>query len=249
MSLKLNERYPGRFDNPSSQYPQGAFKNRSAPGVLDGSYLEKDWANDKEGFFQSLLAAANIVPNGVVDSVGASQYYSALLQIINSTSPTYPGEVSTFAMESAPDGWLKANGAAVSRTVYEKLFTAIGTRFGVGNGTTTFNLPDLRGEFVRGFDDGRGVDTGRVLGSTQEGTTHAYAQGSSTGSGATGSRWSDDLTSYGIANKEQREVRTVSTGGPIFPAGTIYQNDPSNTYIATFKSRPRNMALLYCIKY
>ncbi|WP_432783739.1 hypothetical protein QZH45_09765 [Pseudomonas corrugata] len=95
MSLKLNERYPGRFDNPSAGYPQGSFKNRTAPGALDGSYLEKDWANDKEGFFQSLLSAAGFVANGVVDSVGASQYYDALAAVIGTLAPAAPDASTT----------------------------------------------------------------------------------------------------------------------------------------------------------
>jgi len=82
MALNLPNKYPGRFNAPSAGYPQGSFKNRSAPGALDGSYLEKDWANDKEGFFQSLIAAAGIVPNELVDEVGASQYFDALQQVI-----------------------------------------------------------------------------------------------------------------------------------------------------------------------
>ncbi|MCK8669203.1 hypothetical protein M1M11_30445 [Pseudomonas azerbaijanoccidens] len=86
MALKLNERYPGRFDNPTPGYPQGAFKNRTSPTAKDGSYLEKDWANDKEGFFQSLLSAAGIIPSGSPDEVGNSQYYSAMLNAIN-TAP------------------------------------------------------------------------------------------------------------------------------------------------------------------
>ncbi|WP_390895807.1 tail fiber protein [Neisseria elongata] len=69
-----------------------------------------------------------------------------------------------FAMQSAPTGWLKADGSAVSRTQYPVLFAAIGTTFGVGDGRTTFNLPDLRGEFVRGWGDSRGVDRGRAFG-------------------------------------------------------------------------------------
>lgn len=79
MSLKLNERYPGRFDNPSDDYPLGSFKNRTAPSAKDGSYLEKDWANDKEGFFQSILNNAGIAPNGNVDKVGSSQFFDAML--------------------------------------------------------------------------------------------------------------------------------------------------------------------------
>ena len=74
------------------------------------------------------------------------------------------GTVAYIAGSAAPAGWLKANGAEVSRTTYAPLFAAIGTRYGAGNGTSTFNLPDLRGEFVRGWDDGRGVDVGRALG-------------------------------------------------------------------------------------
>lgn len=85
MALKLNERYPGRFNNPSSGYPQGSFKNRTTPSAKDGSYLEQDWANDKEGFFQSLLAAAVMEANGTADKVGESQYYDSLLSIVNNS--------------------------------------------------------------------------------------------------------------------------------------------------------------------
>lgn len=77
------------------------------------------------------------------------------------------GAVLPFAMADAPGGWLACDGAAVSRTTFARLFTAIGETFGAGNGTTTFNLPDLRGEFIRGVDGGRGVDAGRTLGSSQ----------------------------------------------------------------------------------
>ena len=70
------------------------------------------------------------------------------------------GAVIFVAMDTAPSGYLKANGDAISRTTYADLFTAIGTTFGVGDGSTTFNLPDMRGEFARRWDDGRGVDSG-----------------------------------------------------------------------------------------
>jgi len=86
------------------------------------------------------------------------------------------GAVMYFAMIQPPTGWLKANGAAVSRTTYAALFAALGTYYGVGDGVATFNLPDLRGEFIRGLDDGRGVDAGRTLYSPQlDGTkTHTH---------------------------------------------------------------------------
>ncbi|WP_435605887.1 phage tail-collar fiber domain-containing protein [Pseudomonas knackmussii] len=79
------------------------------------------------------------------------------------------GLVATFARSTAPAGWLKANGAAVSRTAYPDLWVAIGTTFGPGNGGDTFSLPDLRGEFIRGWDDGRGVDVDRKYATSQAG--------------------------------------------------------------------------------
>ena len=82
--------------------------------------------------------------------------------------PSLPaGAVQFFAMSSVPTGWLACNGAAVSRSTFAALFAAISTVYGAGDGSTTFNVPDLRGDFLRGWDDGRGVDSGRLFASTQ----------------------------------------------------------------------------------
>jgi hypothetical protein len=111
MALKRNEAYPGRFENPTTEHPQGAFKNRTAPGAKDGSYLESKWANDWDGFMSSLLAAANITPNGNVDAVGASQYFDGFLQAIADNAPkTLPlGYFSGFTLSN--------NGGAPNTTV------------------------------------------------------------------------------------------------------------------------------------
>lgn len=68
---------------------------------------------------------------------------------------------------TVPAGYLKENGAAISRADYAKLFAIIGVVFGAGDGSTTFNLPDSRGTHDRALDDGRGYDAGRTLGSYQ----------------------------------------------------------------------------------
>jgi len=85
--------------------------------------------------------------------------------IINGTTGFSPestgflvGQVCYFAQEAIPTGFLACEGAAVSRTTYVALFGAIDTNYGVGDGSTTFNLPDLRGEFIRGYDAASGVD-------------------------------------------------------------------------------------------
>lgn len=88
MALKRNDRYPGRFLTPTTDHPQGAFKNRTAPGANDGSYLEADWANDWDGFFARLLTVAGATANGSVDTAQSSQYYDALVAAMKSALGT-----------------------------------------------------------------------------------------------------------------------------------------------------------------
>jgi hypothetical protein len=111
-----------------------------------------------------------------------------------------------------------------------------------GDGALTFRGPEGRGEFLRVLDEGRGVDGGRVMGGFQSGTIHSYTMGAQ-GAGAVGSRWSDSLTAFGADTREEFQYVTgLANGGPIFPAGTIYQQDTANTMLCSFKSRPRNIA-------
>lgn len=67
------------------------------------------------------------------------------------------GTMIAFAGKSVPDGWLLCNGALVSRTTYAKLFAAIGTAWGAGNGSTTFKLPDADGRVMQGVTDANKV--------------------------------------------------------------------------------------------
>ncbi|WP_131825853.1 phage tail protein, partial [Chromobacterium violaceum] len=64
------------------------------------------------------------------------------------------GMICWYANPSAPAGWLICDGKAISRMTYAALFAVIGTTYGVGDGTTTFNLPDLRDQFIRGHNAG-----------------------------------------------------------------------------------------------
>lgn len=167
-------------------------------------------------------------------SVTEAQFKTAITNFrdyVANLETVAPGAILPFARATAPAGWLKANGAAVSRATYSALFAAIGTTFGVGDGSTTFNLPDLRGEFVRGLDDSRGVDTGRVLGSAQnsQNLSHAHAcTFQSYPSGSAGAKGGYGYTETELS-KSSFGANTGNTGGA--------------------ESRPRNIALLACIKY
>ena len=110
------------------------------------------------------LSGLSTSSNELAFLVGAA---SNIQDQIDSLIPA--GVITEFGGVSAPSGrWLLCNGQAVSRTgIYANLFSSIGTTFGVGNGSTTFNVPDMRGVSPRGLDSGRGLDTGRTLGSYQ----------------------------------------------------------------------------------
>lgn len=139
------------------------------------------------------------------------------------------GEVAFFARSTPPAGWLKANGAEVSRTTYAALFAAIGTTFGAGDGRSTFNLPDLRGEFIRGVDDGRNVDSGRGLGTAQ----------------------GDAIKTHTINVPNSGYEGNVLGSWFYAERGNGNNNQPENkiTYNGENETRPRNVALLACIKY
>jgi microcystin-dependent protein len=72
------------------------------------------------------------------------------------------GMITPFAGSTAPTGWFLCGGQAVSRTTYASLFAVVGTTYGAGDGSTTFNLPDLRGRAVAGVDNMGGTDAGRL---------------------------------------------------------------------------------------
>lgn len=99
------------------------------------------------------------------------------MPVTNAASGVPAGTMAFWPGTAAPPGWLKRNGAALSRTAYAALFNAIGTTFGAGDGSTTFNLPDDRGEFLRALDDGRGVDSGRGLGTFQDQAIQSHGHG------------------------------------------------------------------------
>lgn len=76
--------------------------------------------------------------------------------------PLPAGSVTTYAGSTPPNGWLLCNGQAVGRTAYAALYAAIGTTYGAGDGSTTFNVPDLRGRVAAGLDNMGGTDAGRL---------------------------------------------------------------------------------------
>ena len=168
------------------------------------------------------------------------------------------GAVFCVAVATIPTGYLECNGAPVSRTTYAALFSFIGTQYGAGNGSSTFNLPDLRGEFVRGFDNGRGVDSGRGIGSSQSGQnlSHDHDADASATSNVSdpghrhpsrGYGNDDDggnqFTGSGNNSVRNNAIEDATTGISVATNVSIdVDNDGGN------EARPRNVAMMYIIK-
>jgi microcystin-dependent protein len=113
-----------------------------------------------------LASDASVDANRAVDtnhikdgSVTAAKLDSAAVSVLMPTASLMP-----YAGSSAPTGYLLCDGAAISRTTYSDLFGIVGTTYGVGDGSTTFNIPDLRGRVIAGQDDMGGTSANRLTG-------------------------------------------------------------------------------------
>ena len=199
-------------------------------------------------FNRSLSALGSDVGSLNDDLAGTQLSFLALLQAL--ASLVVPaGAVCSFAGTSAPDGWLVCDGAAVSRTTHAALFAQIGTAFGAGDGDATFNLPDLRDEFVRGSS------ATRAVGSWEDWATGApKAKSAEAGRLLKDGTTNVDLSTY--PNTALGFVRTTSATDPqahstVGPSVlNLTDNEPDLAFVANgdAETRPRNVALLYCIK-
>lgn len=186
--------------------------------------------------------SAGGLPSGTVtsDTLASSAVYL--------TSPA--GAVCFVAQNTAPTGWLKANGAAVSRTTYAALFAALGTTFGAGDGSTTFNLPDLRGEFPRGWDDGRGADSGRAVGTTQAQGTQNHKHTMPMGfDGGSFYGWQDGSANPIYGSEVPSGANRTSVGATTQLNTTLRLAYTGEMRDVNSETRPRNIALLAIIKF
>lgn len=148
--------------------------------------------------------------SSLTQSLGLAQSEIDLLkQQIAQAQRKRIGEVFLSGSNNIPVGALRAHGQEVSRTTESVLFAEIGTTFGAGNGTTTFNVPDARGVVLRGLDSGRGLDVGRVIGTYQEDMIKEHAHSIAT----TGNDTSGPLVADASASGTNNTSSTGTIGG------------------------------------
>lgn len=219
-------------------------------------------ATNPSGYISNVVTALGYTPynatnpSGYITGITSGNVTTALgYTPYNASNPAgyitvgqQAGEICFFPATAAPTGFIKANGALVSRTTYAALYAfavASGNmaasdgvwvegQFSPGDGSTTFRIPDLRGNFIRGFDDSRGIDSGRTIGSLQtdamQGHFHSLAVINGVNAGASG------------RTDANQSTNVTATGSPI-------TDGTNGTPRTAAETRPRNIALLACIKY
>jgi microcystin-dependent protein len=207
--------------------PELPYWNEQRQAGITGSIPPDKFFTHTQMEIVNAIRGAGLTPTGA----DLTQLFQAIQAMIaaefsggQTTIEVPPGVIAPFGGPAAPTGWLKCNGQAVSRETYSALFGACGVYWGPGDNATTFNLPDFRGEFIRGWDDARGVDAGRVFGSFQadefKAHTHPMQQIEIIGNGER-----DNNAQAGV---NFNAANTGTAGGN--------------------ETRPRNKAALYIIK-
>jgi len=230
---KLKDYEPGNADGNVAVSNGTVCTNLNADKLdgQDGSYYQNA-DNINAGTLNVSRLPSNIDAAKIADgSVSNTEFQylngvtSAIQTQINNIASVPTGAVFWFAAATTPAGYLECNGAVISRTTYSTLYSAIGTTFGVGDGSTTFNLPDLRGEFIRGWDHGKEIDPGRSFGSAQADVLKAHTH----------------TLPHAVLGMDQGAYNwnssCVRSGSGV--SGSAGDNE----------TRPRNVALLPCIKY
>lgn len=200
-------------------------ENRLA--ALEKSKRERRWLWVAAAILlPATLYAATAIPNTFTDGdiLSAEKLNANFAALANAADPTPSGTIVAFGGVTTPTGWLLCNGATVSRTAYAKLFAAIGSAFGSGDGSTTFHLPDLRGRFLRGVDGAAGIDPDKAI-------RTAMNAGGATGNNA-GSLQGDVFQGHRhnlTPNGETVAMRTTNGGGWNFAGGGFNPIDYSTT--------------------
>ena len=177
---------------------------------------------------------------------------------------TFPaGMIMPYAgpASNIPEGWMLCDGSAISRSTYANLYNAIGVSWGTGDGSTTFNIPDLRGMFLRGV---AGTDT---IGDPDAGKRLANANGGNSGNNV-GSYQGDAIRNiigeFTTAQRYEEKSWYYATqafytdfcgGGMTYEHNKYYKGNPRVTFDASRvvpvgkDNRPKNVAVTYIIKY
>lgn len=222
--------------------------------------ITADWLNSMQEEVATVVEQAGLA----LDPGSNTQLYEAIAALIAAAAGSGGAPSGSYLWHAgsvAPAGYLVCDGSAVSRSAYPALFAAIGTVYGAGDGATTFNLPDPRGDTLRALDLGKGRDVGRELGTHQDGMIGGHSH-SGTTQAAGSHTHSGTLNGDVVAAPEINVTRAVlrpddaastnlgtlkAVSVVISPAGSHSHTFDTNS-VGGVETRMANTSALLCIK-
>lgn len=220
----------------------GITATQIATGAVGSDELASDSVGEAEIIADS-VGTSEIAPSAVTTTEVADATLTATDMATTVTYRLLPaGVVLPYAGTTCPSGSLAAEGAAVSRSTYSSLFTALSTRYGVGNGSTTFNLPDYRGYFMRGWDHGAGVDPDAASRTDAGGSSASFAGDN------VGSKQADQYKSHthDFTDNQAQSNGQAQSGSGKGVTSTDTESDTTQSSGGN-ETRPDNINVLYCI--
>jgi len=217
-----------------------------------GSFSAINWSNDN--YYLKVELQTGI---STFVAMGPTTQFQSVPYALTAPDPTPAGVISAYGGTIAPSGYLLCQGQAVSRTgIYAKLYNAIGISYGWGDGSTTFNVPDFRGMFLRGVDGGTGNDPDAA---TRTATNNGSSQNN------VGSKQDDSFQGHGhnlIRTSDNSPAGTntgtqgSSAGSGVLIAGSIpviastpIELNGNGIPRLSSETRPKNVYVNYIIKY
>lgn len=211
--------------------------------------------NDDRNFTVKTNAATRLTVNSssatstvpvILPAAPTTTLQAATKGYVDGLTGSPAGIIMAFGGAAAPTGFLACDGSAVSRTTYADLFTAIGTTWGAGNGSTTFNVPDLRGIFLRGTGtNATGSSSGAVGPSVGTYAADTYLNHSHT---ATDSGHTHSVGAFASPGLSPGGT-TYQTGSGTTSSGTGYANiTVATSTTGGTETKPKNYGVLYIIK-
>lgn len=225
---------------PSPDWLFGRLINSNPPGTGNGSPAIAEYINDPIQGMYAALDYFGIAPSNLQEQIGNSdmiRLFAAVLPVGTIFSVGFDTDPSTLDIRALP-----CDAAAVSETTYAELFARIGTTWNTGGEPGgTFRVPESRGEFLRGWDNGRGIDAARAFASAQADALLQHLH--------------SIIHTHGVTTHAEASGANVDIEGgaafgtPLGQAITVSQstNDSGNT--GGSENRPRNMAVRYLIRY
>ncbi|WP_256591382.1 phage tail protein, partial [Pseudomonas sp. HMWF006] len=208
-------------------------------GIAAGTY--KSLTVDEYGRATAGANPETLAGFGIKDS-----YTKAEVEALIAKASALPvGSIVAFPVDTPPPGFLELDNSVKSSATYPDLSAYLGGKFNKGDeGVGNFRLPEARGEFLRGWDHGRGVDGGRPIGSWQKGSLQSFDP--SNVNPAVSGLWHNMASDAGLQDAhglDPHNTTDYSVSNAVFTAGAT----PVSTG-ALGVTRPRNLAVMWCIK-